>query len=598
MGPEENTPAASLWQKLKKMRVVQTLTLYIPIAWICVEILTAVVEKLLLPPWISSIAMILFIAGIPVAAFLAWAFQWGESGLALDVKSWRGGLVFTVALALLFGVSTSLYLSLERNQLLDGGDALTEPRAVVAVLPFDQPGADDPATGNVFALEITDRLKKHPDLYVVDPIATFSPKLSGLGPVRQQKELKADHIVSGRISSDAQGQVLSVQLSGDSQKVLWRDDFRFGADGESRVGVQRRVSQEIAKRLGVRYKSSEYCDPTDNLEALESYHAARLKLNQKGPENLSEAERLLKRAIALDPDYGHAYSALAVAYLLQRRPGGEDLAVDVSRKALDRCSTLGMAYKIWVPSYEGVTNNWIDQELQWRDALAMEPNNLWMLDNYAQGLAGLGRGESSAALIQRSFRNNPLDPRAIVTAGWVAVGMGQVDKALELADQAVLQGDKSCNAGVLRVVAGMEVSEQFTVDAYEALPERCRPIALNMSELGPATVYQSYHQPAARRTSLEWSRQNIEKSANVAMIIGIDLSDHDLAFDAIAIAQEQGGYVHFEAWWADTEAGALFRRDPRFSQLVTEMGLVEYWREFGWPDGMCTPFGDSFVCDN
>jgi TolB-like protein len=261
MKPEENSPAtdpaASLWQKLKQMRVVQTLTLYIPIAWVAVEMLSAIVEKLLLPAWISSIATILFIAGIPVAAFLAWAFQWGDSGLALDVKSWRGGLVFTVALALLFGVSTSLYLSLDRNQLLDGGDALTEPLAIVAVLPFDQPGADDPATGNVFALEITDRLKKHPDLYVVDPMATFSPKLAGLAPVRQQEKLKADHIVSGRITTDGQGQVLSVKLSGASQNVVWQDDFRFGADVESRIGVQRRVSQEIAKRLGVRYKSAE-----------------------------------------------------------------------------------------------------------------------------------------------------------------------------------------------------------------------------------------------------------------------------------------------------------------------------------------------------
>jgi serine/threonine protein kinase/TolB-like protein len=590
-------PDATLWQKLKQMRVVQTLTLYVPIAWICVEILIATVEKLLLPQWISSMAMIVFIAGIPVAAFLAWAFQWGAAGLTLGVKSWRAGLVFTVALALLFGVSTALYLSVDRNQLLDGGNALIEPLAVVAVLPFDQSGAENRATGDGFTLEITDRLKKHPELYVVDPVATFSPKLASLSPVRQQEKLQADHIVAGHISADAQGQILSVQLTGVSQDVLWEGDFRFGADVESRVGVQLRVSQEIAKRLGVRYKSADYCDPTDNLEALESYHAARLKLNQKGPENLSEAERLLKRAVELDPEYGHAYSALAIAYLLQRKAGSKNLAVDISRKALDRCATLGMAYKIWVPPYEGVTNNWINDELQWRDALAMEPNNLWMLDNYAQSLAGLGRGEAAAVLVQRSLRSNPLDPRALVTAGWVAVGEGQVDRALELADQAEQQGDQSCNVGVLRVVAGLEVSEQFTVEAYEALPDRCKGIAVNMQDLGPAVVYQSRHQAAARRTTLEFSRDNIEKTPNVAMIVGIDLSDPDLAFDAIALALEQGSYIHFEAWWDDTDAAALFRRDPRFSELVEELGLEEYWREFGWPDGKCTPFGDSFVCD-
>lgn len=32
---------------------------------------------------------------------------------------------------------------------------------------------------------------------------------------------------------------------------------------------------------------------------------------------LQEAENLLKQAIALDPEYAHAYQALGLAYLLQ-----------------------------------------------------------------------------------------------------------------------------------------------------------------------------------------------------------------------------------------------------------------------------------------
>ena len=77
------------------------------------------------------------------------------------------------------------------------------------------------------------------------------------------------------------------------------------------------MSQRISERLGTKYLSSEYCEPTDNLEALEAYHLARLKLNQRGPVKLQEAENLLKQAIALDPEYAHAYQALGLAYLLQ-----------------------------------------------------------------------------------------------------------------------------------------------------------------------------------------------------------------------------------------------------------------------------------------
>jgi hypothetical protein len=39
------------------------------------------------------------------------------------------------------------------------------------------------------------------------------------------------------------------------------------------------------------------------------------------------------------------------------------------------------------------------------------------------------------------------------------------------------------------------------------------------------------------------------------------------------------------------------RQLPRFKKYVREIGLVDFWKEFGWPD-LCHPVGDDdFVCD-
>jgi hypothetical protein len=39
------------------------------------------------------------------------------------------------------------------------------------------------------------------------------------------------------------------------------------------------------------------------------------------------------------------------------------------------------------------------------------------------------------------------------------------------------------------------------------------------------------------------------------------------------------------------------RHLPRFNEFVREIGLVDYWKEYGWPD-LCRPVGDDdFVCD-
>ena len=83
--------------------------------------------------------------------------------------------------------------------------------------------------------------------------------------------------------------------------MAWEDDFAFGQDLDSHAGLQRRVARRLAELLGTRTPSAEYCEPTSNIEALEAYHAARLMLNERGPKNLAESERLLKLAIERDP---------------------------------------------------------------------------------------------------------------------------------------------------------------------------------------------------------------------------------------------------------------------------------------------------------
>ena len=96
--PQPNSePPESLWQKLLRQKVIQTLVLYVPVGWMLIEIVTAVSERFDLPAWVINGVMVLYIAGIPVTAFLAWAFQWTDKGVATDVKGWRGGVVLTVA---------------------------------------------------------------------------------------------------------------------------------------------------------------------------------------------------------------------------------------------------------------------------------------------------------------------------------------------------------------------------------------------------------------------------------------------------------------------------------------------------------------------
>ena len=59
------------------------------------------------------------------------------------------------------------------------------------------------------------------------------------------------------------------------------------------------------------------------------------------------------------------------------------------------------------------------------------------------------------------------------------------------------------------------------------------------------------------------------------------------------IALEYPDDIETDFFWLPEAAG--FRRLPDFAVLVEKLGLLEYWKQYGWPDD-CRPMGDSLQC--
>ena len=69
----------------------------------------------------------------------------------------------------------------------------------------------------------------------------------------------------------------------------------------------------------------------------------------------------------------------------------------------------------------------------------------------------------------------------------------------------------------------------------------------------------------------------------------------DEAYRVATMVLEPDGFVRDFMWNFWRSDMAPFRQDPRFAALVTELGMVDYWRAYGWPD-VCQPAGDSVIC--
>ena len=103
-----------------------------------------------------------------------------------------------------------------------------------------------------------------------------------------------------------------------------------------------------------------------------------------------------------------------------------------------------------------------------------------------------------------------------------------------------------------------------------------------------------------------------EESLELAYQMLDDNPDLTNMFNAVSCAKKHLIPLFFYAWESHHESGAYWYwpnvwanslgrdcsgvwSDPRFSELVEEVGLVEYWREVGWPEA-CQPEGEGFEC--
>jgi hypothetical protein len=80
----------------------------------------------------------------------------------------------------------------------------------------------------------------------------------------------------------------------------------------------------------------------------------------------------------------------------------------------------------------------------------------------------------------------------------------------------------------------------------------------------------------------------------------LQLGQDDIAFQIVDDSLAHDRMAWLRDWsvtkaWSPEAAG--FRKDPRFSKLVERIGLVDYWKQYGYPDHCRAGAGEvALVC--
>ncbi len=321
------------------------------------------------------------------------------------VSRWALALCAALAAAVVFaGVATDWRLFRPHATV---ETARPGAKPAIAVLPFENQGED--RTRDYFSDGLTQdiiaALGRFSELTVMSWNAVFPYKNKHTSPAEVGRALAVRYQLEGSVR-ESEGRVrVTAQLVDANGRVLWSGSF-----DEPRAelfALQDKITTEIARRLPIQVTQIEQrrvqARPTENLEAYEYVLRARPALQRPARASIVEARELLRRAIALDPNYAAAYTGLADTYHIATVMGWAESPTEFLGRAAD---------------------------------LATKALSLNEAEVHARSILGrihifYRRYEQAKAEIDRAIAINPNDADGLAGRGNILMWSGQTDAAIE-----------------------------------------------------------------------------------------------------------------------------------------------------------------------
>ncbi|MFC1797375.1 tetratricopeptide repeat protein, partial [Pseudomonadota bacterium] len=357
--------------------------------------------------------------------------------------------------------------------------------------------------------------------------------------------------------------------------------------------LQAELSTDEQRRIDAR--------PTDNLQAYELYLRGRYLWQRRGDENIRHAITLFEQATELDPQFAQAWSSLAATHftlpLYSDTPMSEHypLAVSAAHKALAQDDSLAEAYAV-LGGLAGMDGKWVEAETLFLLAIAYEPMNSTAHQWYGEHLFNLGRLDDALEEALIAYQLDPLHPATNAFLGWIYFYLNDTSNALHYGAAAWHLGHTSglyfqawLNLRIGEFDRAVGFAGQWDEQMAEKFDNLQTPMTLKL-------LIEAKIDAAKRPLFLEMLAEHDTIDYFLIPFTGsVSLDQIDDAYRVATMVLDQDGLYRTFEWYFWGSDMAPFRQDRRFAALVTELGMVDYWREYGWPD-VCQPAGDSVIC--
>ena len=619
----------NLLAELRRRNVLRMAGLYLVGAWLIVQVTGTVSPMLGAPEWVGRTVLALLAIGFVPALVFAWVFEMTPEGLKRDAEVPAGAsiapqtarrmdrmIIVVLALALGYFAVDEFVLEPRRDAstkavatmtgeaspapsntasrddaayAAPGATSLGADPKSIAVLAFSNLSTD--VENGFFAEGVSEELLNVlagvEGLRVASRTSAFSFRGKNVPIPDIARQLGVAHVLEGSVRRQGQRVRITAQLIDARRDVhLWSETY--DRDLTDIFKVQEEIAQAITGELeGILGKRQvAVAASTDNLDAYQDFLRGRARFQRR--DELPQAIEDLRRAVALDADFGEAWIYLAATWMVAPGYFSPDRVDHVqakveARAALDRAAVL-----------------------------APEHPMLLALEGFLRGLEVDQIG--ALALLERASAASMNDSTPLIWRGMLLLQTGYVDEAIGVLGQAQrmdpLSGIANGYLAIAYLSAGREAEAEASARRAEALGwdpavfvlaydlasrgERARALALWDEFIPqPRSELEARRNPLVRRLLADPNDTEARATLGTLPLEGalehlVAIRDYDTLLDLAEEQVRQRAVYRRLSFWvrmAWLPSTLELRESPRFLAYSGSNGVAALWEARGYPDG-------------
>ena len=487
----------------------------------------------------------------------------------------------------------------------------------IAVMPFSNLTGDASKeyVADGMTEELIDALGRVPGLRIPARTSTFAYKGRTPDVRRVAEELNVAAVLEGSVRAASERIQVSARLiDARSGFKIWEQSYdrRLTDLFKLQNDLAAEIVAAMRAHLNMDLAAPAVREPlSEDFEAYELYLQARAAGHGTAPSEKLALD-LVDQAIARDPNFAKALgyrsfleagnvgmiSAPTEALASARRDAAKALALDPNlAEALTTTAII-----------QAVEGQWLDAERSFRTAIDANPGDPSAQDLYVLFVAKpAGHLRAARSRLADSYRLAPADGFTLSELVLTSSLLGLDQDVARYAQLWQAVGDRPLKWDLLIASARTAARDgRYAVAsrlASDALPPS---LAQTDGTAAVVTIYSALAEPSLRATavqSLELFLPRLLAGDADARTKGFFLSALVMlgALDrAYALADQwldSRPATRWNADWSDLWLPEMrpFRQDPRFQTLVQRLGFIDYWAQYGPPDG-CDLRNDVLAC--